>query len=219
MDKRPGKDSFAIVMSVALVWFATHVGGGFASGASHYSYFINHGFWSMILAPLSLAAIAWVYWWGWRHARIAETYDYRTFNDSFYGKYAPVMSNLYEVLIIFVVIIGCGVAFATGSSLIAELTGMPYLAASAIIGAIIFTVCIFGTNTVRRASTVLSALMIAALLLIYVPAIASHTVELSTVLTDMRAQTTSAGFSGFLAALGGAARYAVYQASDRELLK
>ena len=211
MGKRERTDPFGMVMSVALVWFATHVGGGFASGASHYSYFINYGFWSLILAPLSLATIAFVYWWGWRHARIAGTYDYRTFNDSFYGKYAPVMSNLYEVLIVFVVVIGCGVAFATGSSLIAELTGMPYLAASGIIGALIFAVCIFGTNAVRRASAVLSALMIIALLLIYVPAIATHTAELSSILAGMRAQASPAGF---LTALGGAFMYAVYQASD-----
>ena len=210
----PAKDPGGLILTVALVWFSTHVGGGFASGASHYSYFINYGFWSLILAPLSLAAIAFVYWWGWRHAAIAKTYDYRTFNDSFYGKYAPVMSNLYEVLIVFVVIIGCGVAFATGSSLIAELTGMPYLAASAIIGAIIFVVCIFGTNVVRRASAVLSALMIGALLLIYVPAIATHAPELASTLADMRAQASTAGFAGFAAALGGAAMYAVYQASD-----
>ena len=152
-----------------------------------------------------------MYWWGWRHARIHETYDYRTFNDSFYGKYAPLFSNLYEVLIVFVVVIGCGVAFATGSSLLAELFDVPYLAASAIIGALIFAVCIFGTNVVRRASAALSACMIVALLLIYVPAIATHAGELSATLASMQADATPAGF---VATLGGAFMYAVYQASD-----
>ena len=211
MNALSNKDSAGMVLNIALVWFATHVGGGFASGASHYAYFIDYGIYSLALAPISLAAIAFVYWWGWRHARIHETYDYRTFNDSFYGKYAPVFSNLYEVLIVFVVVIGCGVAFATGSSLLAELFGIPYLAASALIGTTIFAVCIFGTNAVRRASAVLSACMIIALLLIYVPAIATHAGELSATLEAMQA---SAAPTGFTAALGGAFMYAVYQASD-----
>jgi len=200
-----------MILNVALVWFATHVGGGFASGASHYVYFIDYGIFCLALAPLSLAAIAFVYWWGWRHARIHGTYDYRTFNDSFYGKYAPVFSNLYEILIVFVVVIGCGVAFATGSSLLAELFNVPYLMASVFIGVLIFAVCIFGTNVVRRASAVLSACMITALLLIYAPAIATHVGDLSTTLSAMQADATPTGFA---AALGGAFMYAVYQASD-----
>lgn len=31
-------------------------------------------------------------------ARKHQVYDYRSYNDAFYGKYAPIFSNLFEVL-------------------------------------------------------------------------------------------------------------------------
>lgn len=203
-----------MVLSIALVWFSTHVGGGFASGVTLYSYFINYGIACLWLPIPSLAMIAFVYWWGWRHAQMCKVFDYRSFNDSFYGRFARMFSNLYEVLIAFVVVIGASVAFATGASVLESLVGVPYALASIAIGAVIFLVCIFGTHIVRRASAVFSALMIAALLLIYVPAIAMHAPDIAIALEGMAATHPDVPLGLSLPALGGAFMYGVYQASD-----
>lgn len=211
---RKSPDTFSMTLSIALVWFSTHVGGGFASGATIYSYFINYGAACLWLPVPSLAMIAFVYWWGWRHAQVHKAFDYRSFNDSFYGKYARVFSNLYEVLIAFVVVIGASVAFATGASVLESLVGVPYALASVAIGSVIFLVCIFGTHVVRRASAVFSALMICALLLIYVPAIALHSDSISAALSVMGSEAPDAPWGLTLPALGGAFMYGVYQASD-----
>ena len=36
-------------MGVAFVWFTTHFGGGFASGAQIYSYYVRYGIWCLIM--------------------------------------------------------------------------------------------------------------------------------------------------------------------------
>ena len=43
-------------------------------------------------------------------------YDYRSYNNAFYGKFAPVFSNLFEVLYICVMCVAPAVAFATGGA-------------------------------------------------------------------------------------------------------
>ena len=76
-------DKPAMVLGIALVWFSAHIGGGFASGATLYTYFINQSAACLWLPIVSLAMIAFVYWWGWRYAQVHGTYDYRSFNNSF----------------------------------------------------------------------------------------------------------------------------------------
>ena len=44
----------AIVFGVAFVWFTTHFGGGFASGAQIYSYFVRYGIWCLLMPVLAM---------------------------------------------------------------------------------------------------------------------------------------------------------------------
>ena len=39
----------SMILGVAFVWFTTHFGGGFASGAQIYSYYVRYGVWSLFL--------------------------------------------------------------------------------------------------------------------------------------------------------------------------
>ena len=45
----------AIALGVAFVWFTTHFGGGFASGAQIYSYFVRYGAWCILMPVLAMA--------------------------------------------------------------------------------------------------------------------------------------------------------------------
>lgn len=44
----------AVILGVAFVWFTTHFGGGFASGAQIYSYFVRYGIWCLIMPVLAM---------------------------------------------------------------------------------------------------------------------------------------------------------------------
>lgn len=164
-----GTGTYSIILGVAFVWFTTHFGGGFASGAQIYSYYVRFGIWCLIMPALAMLYNGIFFAYGMRFARKHEVYDYRSYNNAFYGKFAPFFSNLFEVLYICVMCVAPAVAFATGGATLSTLTGLPYLLCTLIIGIFIFIVAIFGTDLVRRVASVLSICIIAGLLIVYIP--------------------------------------------------
>lgn len=134
-------------------------------------------------------------------AKKHEVYDYRSYNNAFYGKFAPIFSNLFEVLYICVMCVAPAVAFATGGATLSTLTGLPYLLCTFLIGIFIFVVAIFGTDLVRRVASVLSVCIIVGLLIVYIPNILSGTGEISHALETMKASNPSFGkalYSAFI---------------------
>ena len=169
----------ALVLGVAFVWFTTHFGGGFASGAQIYSYFVRYGAWCIVMPVLAMA-YNWIFFaYSLRFARKHQVYDYRSYNNAFYGKFAPVFSNLFELLYLCVMCVAPAVAFATGGATLSQLTGLPYLLCTFLIGIFIFVVAIFGTDLVRRVASILSICIIAGLLIVYLPNIALNAGKIS----------------------------------------
>lgn len=158
-----------LAMGVAFVAFTTQFGGGFASGAQIYQYFINYGIWCLVLPIVTQGLYALFFWYGMRYAYKHKTYDYRSFSDKFYGKTRFVMSNLYEICYLIMIGTASAAAFATGGSTIAALFDIPYWLCTVIIGAFIFAIALFGTNVVRKCASTLSVLIIIGLVLVLVP--------------------------------------------------
>ena len=192
---------FPIIMGVAFVWFTTHFGGGFASGAQLYSYYLRFGIWCLIMPILAMAYNAFFFYYCLRYARKHEVYDYRSYNNSFYGKYAPVFSNLFEFLYIVVMCVAPAVAFATGGATLNSVTGLPYLLCTLLIGIFIFIVAIFGTDLVRRVSSVLSIVIIIGLVAVYIPNIITNSAGIGQSIAAMKAAPVPFGkalYSAFL---------------------
>ncbi|MGI6721841.1 MAG: hypothetical protein ACOX4I_04735 [Anaerovoracaceae bacterium] len=191
----------SLIMGVAFVWFTTHFGGGFASGAQLYSYFVRYGVFSIIMPVLAMGYNALFFTYCLRYARRHEVYDYRSYNNSFYGRFAPVFSNLFEFLYIVVMCVAPAVAFATGGATLHAVTGLPYLLCTLIIGAFIFVVAIFGTSLVRRVSFILSIVIIAGMIGVYVPNILANTDAISNTMATMQSAHMSFGsalYSAFI---------------------
>lgn len=167
MSKKSNRNS--MILGVAFVWFTTHFGGGFASGAQLYSYYVRFGIWCLIMPAVAMLYNAVFFAYSLHFARKHEVYDYRSYNNAFYGKYAPIFSNLFEVLYIAVMCVAPAVAFATGGATLSTVTGLPYLLCTLVIGIFIFVVAIFGTDIVRKVSSTLSILIILGLLVVYIP--------------------------------------------------
>ena len=159
----------SMILGVAFVWFTTHFGGGFASGAQIYSYYVRYGIWSLFLPLFAMAYNGVFFAYCLYFARKHEVYDYRSYNNAFYGRFAPLFSNLFEILYLCVMCVAPAVAFATGGATLSTLTGLPYLLCTFVIGAFIFVVSVFGTDLVRKVASVLSICIIAGLLIVYVP--------------------------------------------------
>ncbi|MGI6006129.1 MAG: hypothetical protein ACOX8E_01390 [Ruminococcus sp.] len=191
----------AIILGVSFVWFTTHFGGGFASGAQIYSYFVRYGIWCLIMPAAAMLYNAVFFAYSLRFARKHEVYDYRSYNNAFYGRFAPVFSNLFEILYICVMCVAPAVAFATGGSTLSALTGLPYLLCTFLIGIFIFVVAIFGTDLVRKVASVLSICIIAGLFIVYIPNIVSGFPRISEACASMTASDFPLGralYSAFL---------------------
>lgn len=191
----------SMILGVAFVWFTTHFGGGFASGAQIYSYYVRYGIWCLLMPVLAMGYNAVFFAYCLRFARKHEVYDYRSYNNAFYGKFAPVFSNLFEVLYICVMCVAPAVAFATGGATLSTLTGLPYLLCTLIIGIFIFVVAVFGTDLVRKVASVLSVCIIAGLLIVYIPNIIAGAGQIADTASRMTANGESFGkalYSAFI---------------------
>ena len=168
-SKTARKNGMPLAMGLAFVAFTTQFGGGFASGAQIYQYFINYGIWCLSLPALTQGLYALFFWYGMRFSYKHNTYDYRSFSNALYGKTRPVMSNLYEICYLIMIGTASAAAFATGGSTIQTLSGMPYWLCTVIIAAFIFLVALFGTSIVRKCASTLSVLIIIGLVIVLVP--------------------------------------------------
>lgn len=195
------KSKYSIILGVAFVWFTTHFGGGFASGAQIYSYYVRYGVWCLITPAIAMIYNAVFFAYCLYFARKHEVYDYRSYNNALYGRFAPVFSNLFEVLYICVMCVAPAVAFATGGATLSTLTGLPYLVCTLVIGVFIFIVAIFGTDLVRRVASVLSICIIVGLLIVYIPNIIANSHEISQTASTMNSDAFPLGkalYSAFL---------------------
>ncbi|MGI6012572.1 MAG: hypothetical protein ACOX8H_13960 [Ruminococcus sp.] len=163
------KNRMPLAMGIAFVAFTTQFGGGFASGAQIYQYFINYGIWCLVLPILTQGLYALFFWYGMRYAYKHETYDYRSFSDSLYGKTRHVMSNLYEICYLIMIGTASAAAFATGGYTLETLFGLPYWLCTVLVAAFIFVIALFGTEVVRKCASTLSVLIIIGLVLVLVP--------------------------------------------------
>lgn len=168
------KNKMPLVMGIAFVAFTTQFGGGFASGAQIYQYFINYGIWCLILPVVSQGLYALFFWYGMRYSYKHQLYDYRTFSDKLYGKTRPVMSNLYEICYLIMIGTASAAAFATGASTLQTLFGLDYWLCTVIVAAFIFVIALFGTSVVRKCASTLSVLILIGLVLVLVPNIVAQ---------------------------------------------
>lgn len=187
------KKNMSVTVGVAFVWFTTQFGGGFASGAQLFQYFMKFGIWTLFTPIIAQAIGAFFQWYALRHAYNNKLYDYRSFNEGFYGKFSPIFSNLYEVVYIMLLALAPSVAFATGGATLAALTGLPYILCTFIIGIFIFLVAIYGTEVVRKVASTLSVLIIVGLLVVYIPNIIAQWSTITSTISTLAAEKASAG--------------------------
>ena len=208
------KSKMPLATGLAFVAFTTQFGGGFASGAQIYQYFINYGIWCLILPIITQGLYALFFWYGMRYAYKHKTYDYRSFSDSLYGKTRPVMSNLYEICYLIMIGTASAAAFATGGSTIQTLSGIPYWLCTVIIAAFIFVIALFGTNVVRKCASTLSVLIIIGLVLVLLPNIIAQWGAITDSISRMTSgelPVMSSGTTAFAPALYSAVLYFFFQ--------
>ncbi len=210
------KSKMPLAMGVAFVAFTTQFGGGFASGAQIYQYFIIYGVWAIFLPLFTQFLYALFFWYGMRFAYKNKLYDYRSFSDKFYGKFRYVFSNLFEITYLIMIATASGAAFATGGSTLNTLFGLPYWVCTLVVGVFIFVIALYGSQMVRRVAATLSVLIILGLIVVLVPNIIAQWDSISMAISrmgagEMAVQAEPIQSGAFLPALGSAFLYFLFQ--------
>ena len=187
------KDKMSVTVGVAFVWFTTQFGGGFASGNQLRQYFVQFGIWEFLTCFMAQCIGAFYQWYALKYAKKHEVYDYKSFNDSFYGKYAPIFSNLYELVYVVTICVAPAAAFATGVSTMESAFGINHWVGTIFVAIFIFIVAVYGTNVVRKVAATLSVLIVAGLFLVYVPNIVAQWGSISANISASMAAPAPAG--------------------------
>ena len=166
--------------------FSSQCGGGFASGSTPWSYFFkNTGFYGMLpvvtqsyfclFMPFVVAAInCFIIYFFMKFAMDFCTFDYGNFLLK-YGKrfcggiFARPMQIIYELNFNWLLIVCMALAYSTSGSALSELTGIPYIVTTFIVGLLMLLLCMKGASLVRKNAVFMSAVIFVALVLVHVP--------------------------------------------------
>jgi len=190
MQKEVQKSGQAIDWKTVIVFvsiaFSSQCGGGFASGSTPWSYFFkNTGFYGMLpvvtqpyfclFMPLVVAAInCFIIYFFMKFAMDFRTFDYGNFLLK-YGKrfcggiFARPMQVIYELNFNWLLIVCMALAYSTSGSALSELTGIPYIVTTLIVGLIMLLLCMKGASLVRKNAVFMSMVIFVALVLVHVP--------------------------------------------------
>lgn len=172
-----------IFVSIA---FSSQCGGGFAAGSTPWAYFFgNTGFYGMLpevtqpyfclFMPFVVAGInCFMIYFFMKFAMDFRTFDYGDFlakyGERFLGgKLAKPMQYIYEFNFNWLLIVCMALAYSSSGSALAELTGIPYLVTTFIVGIIMFVLCMKGSSLVRKNAVFMSAVIFIALIAVNVP--------------------------------------------------
>ncbi len=205
MNKSSKAKNTISAMQVAAVWFGAHVGGGFATGNQTMNFFVKHGWHSIWLPLFSVIIIGLVYRESLIVAKNYGTYNYRSWALKMYEPYEKVFSVIFEIGFLMIVLLGTGGSIA-GSAALMGTFGVNYLIGVIVTGVIFFILTIYGSNLIRKASTLITVLILIFLTIMTAVGIASNSANLTSLISQNYAP------SSFGVSIYNALRYAGYQA-------
>ena len=161
------KVDWKTVLVFVSIAFSSQCGGGFASGSTPWTYFFrNTGFYGMLpvvaqpyfclFMPFIVAVInCFIIYFFMKFAMDFRTFDYSSFLRRYgsrfcNGIFARPMQYIYEFNFNWLLIVCMALAYSTSGSALKELTGIPYLYSTLIIGVLMFVLCMKGTDLVRQ---------------------------------------------------------------------
>ena len=153
---------------MAAVWFATHSGGGFATGNQEVNYFVKYGWYSVFLPIIAMILLG----WGHRNALVLakdyKTYDYKSFCDALFHPYEKYFSIIFEFG--FIMLIACGVStsIAGSGSLLKSSLDIPYGIGIVAVGIVLVLLTIFGSDLIIKVLNFKTYFIIVTLLILCV---------------------------------------------------
>lgn len=175
------KLGFMATFSVSCVWFASHAGGGFATGNQATQYYVQYGWFAPLMAVISMGILALVM----RELMILyNTRGCKNYKDLFVELYKPYpkLEILFEIYFFVIVICAVSAAIAGAATLFTEI-GLPYTLGVVVVGVILLILTIFGAQLVAKASTVMSVIILICIFAIFVMGISGAWNEIKEIIS------------------------------------
>lgn len=154
--------------TMAAVWFATHCGGGFATGNQEVNYFVKYGWYSIFLPIFSMFLVGWAHRNALVIAKDYKTYNYRAYSDALFHPYEKYFSFVFELGYILLFTFAVSSSIAGSGSLLQNAIGLPYYIGIVVIGALLVVLTIAGGEAVTKALSFKSYFLIITLSLVCV---------------------------------------------------
>jgi len=189
----PNSSSFGAAFAMAAVWFATHSGGGFATGNQEVNYFVKYGWYSIFLPIVAMLILG----WGHRNALVLakdyKTYDYRSFGDALFHPYEKYFSIIFELGFILLIICGVSTSIAGSGSLLKSSLDIPYGIGIVAVGIVLLLLTIFGSELIIKVLNLKTYFIIITLLILCVLGIQMGAFNFERILATQETFDTSFG--------------------------
>ncbi|MDO5714734.1 MAG: hypothetical protein Q4Q07_09910 [Tissierellia bacterium] len=159
--------NYFVAMSVGMILFSSHAGGGFASGNQANTYFVSLGWPGMLSALLAMFILT--------RAMREAMYMYNSQNLSSYKElfqtlYSPFdkLSVLFDVFFYIMVIMAIAATISGAASALQEYFPLHYGVYVGIVGGIVLLFTVFGSDMVRKVSTILGIMILVSAMSIYI---------------------------------------------------
>ena len=142
---------WGIGLSMGAVWFATHCGGGFATGNQEVNFYVKFGWYSAFLPIIAMLLLG----WGHRNALVLakdfKAYNYKAYGDALFHPYEKYFGLVFEFGNIMLIACGVSTAIAGAGSLLKSTMGLPYGIGITSVGFVTLLLTIFGGGLVIKA--------------------------------------------------------------------
>ncbi len=164
MEQKGKKIALPAFVGVAAVWFGTHVGPGTATGNQTSSYFAGYGKAGLIGGVIAMIILGLCIYYCIEYSRLIKTTSFKTFANSFFHPYEKIFSTIFEFAFVWMVVMNFSGSLASGATAFETQLNIPYWGGVAILCIITIALTIFGAELVRKSSTVLTVLILIALI-------------------------------------------------------
>ncbi|NLY21515.1 MAG: hypothetical protein GXZ08_09575 [Tissierellia bacterium] len=169
MEKRSlwKESSMFSVMTIALVLFSSHAGGGFATGNQANTYFVNLGWTGIVSAVISMALLTLML----KEAIVMyNSRGLKSYKELFETLYHPFdkLEILFEVFYYIMVVMVIATTISGASSALEEYFSINYSLTVLIVGVVTLVFTIFGAGLLRAVGGLMGIGILVTALLIYV---------------------------------------------------
>lgn len=206
MKKKVNKKSISAVMSVAMFIFATHAGGGFATGNQVNNYYVSLGWTGIIAIFVSMLVLMTTFKTA---IKIYNKNQMKSYKELFNYIFHPFewLTSIFEIFFTLMVIMVISSSVSGSASAMNQYFSFDYNLATIVSAISILLLTIFGANFVRKIGSVMGIVILLTSLSVYLIGAVNGESIFPIVQKDFQIH----GFSNIVRAIGIGFVYAGFQ--------